>query len=53
MRIRPRPVIALVAAVIAAAAAPALGATLVVASEDDPDSLDPPSPTRPRAGRCW
>lgn len=41
MRIRPRPVIALVAALIAAAAAPALGATLVVASEDDPDSLDP------------
>ena len=41
MRIGPRSVIALVVAALGGVAAPSLGATLVVASENDPDSLDP------------
>jgi len=41
VRLGPRSVIALAAAALGVVAAPALGATLVVAAEGDPDSLDP------------
>ena len=41
MRFGPRTVIALALAAVGAVAGPGLGATLVVASQDDPDSLDP------------
>src|SRR5680860_1783522 len=41
VRFGPRTAIALALAVVGAVAGPGLGATLVVASPDDPDSLDP------------